>query len=187
MSGIYGVSVAWSSRAFAHGLMSAWKEPLNALQNKAFFNTMDWWGICLNGPLPLPHHWGKNIAYFPKASALGPVLSNIEKKFKNKICWRAYLNLCCVWMFSMQFITNFTIKTLFWEAEIFFKMCTQNAGNSISETQILKISWGGAPRPPIVNSCLRYSAYTSRDRILSLGEGKESGPFGSFAPPLKNP
>jgi hypothetical protein len=43
---------------------------------------------------------------------------NIEKKFKNKICWWAYLNLCCVWMFSMQFITNFTIKTLFWDAEI---------------------------------------------------------------------
>jgi hypothetical protein len=23
---------------------------------KAFFNTMDWWGICPTGPLPLPHH-----------------------------------------------------------------------------------------------------------------------------------
>ena len=53
-------------------------------------------------------------------------------------------------MFSMQFITNFTIKTLFWEAEIFFKMyCSQNAGNAIWETQILKISLGGhAPRAP---------------------------------------
>jgi hypothetical protein len=43
-------------------------------------------------------------------------------------------------MFSVQFITNFTVKTLFWEAEIFFKMCSQNAGNAISETPILKIS-----------------------------------------------
>jgi hypothetical protein len=51
-------------------------------------------------------------------------------------------------MFSMQFITNFTIKTLFWEAENFFKMCSQNAGNAISETQILKISWGGMPPDP---------------------------------------
>jgi hypothetical protein len=48
-------------------------------------------------------------------------------------------------MFSMQFITNFTIKALFWEAGIFFKMCSQNAENAISETQILKISWGGMP------------------------------------------
>jgi hypothetical protein len=47
----------------------------------------------------------------------------------------------------MQFITNFTIKALFWEAEIYFKLCSQNAGNAISETQILKISWGYAPRP----------------------------------------
>jgi hypothetical protein len=41
-------------------------------------------------------------------------------------------------LFSMQFITNFTIKTLFWE-------CSQNAGNAISETQILKISLGDMP------------------------------------------
>jgi hypothetical protein len=46
-------------------------------------------------------------------------------------------------MFSMQFITNFTIKTLFWEAEIYLKICSQNAGNAIWETQILKISLGG--------------------------------------------
>ena len=30
----------------------------------------------------------------------------------------------------------------------FFKMCSQNAGNAISETQILKISWGACPDPP---------------------------------------
>ena len=40
---------------------------------------------------------------------------------------------------------------------------------------------------PLANSCLRYSAHTFGDRILSRGEGKENGPFGSFAPPLKNP
>jgi hypothetical protein len=52
------------------------------------------------------------------------------------MCWYwAYLNLCCVWMFSKQFITNFTSKALFWEAEIYFKFCFQNAGNAISETQ----------------------------------------------------
>ena len=90
-------------------------------------------------------------------------------------------------MFSMQFITNFTIITLFWEAEIFKKMCSQNAGNAISETQILEISLEGLPQTPVANSCLRYSAHTFGDRILSWGEGKENGPFGSFAPPLKNP
>jgi hypothetical protein len=30
----------------------------------------------------------------------------------------------------------------------FFKMCSQNAGNAISETQILKISWGAYPQTP---------------------------------------
>jgi hypothetical protein len=77
-------------------------------------------------------------------------------------------------MFSVQFITNFTIKTLFWEAEIFFLMFSQNTGNAISETQILKISWGHAPaQTPLANSCLRYSPHTLGDRILSWGEGKE--------------
>ena len=47
---------------------------------------------------------------------------------------------------GFEVITNFTIKTLFWEAEIFFKMCPQNTGNAISETEILNISWGHAPR-----------------------------------------
>jgi hypothetical protein len=47
----------------------------------------------------------------------------------------------------MQFITNFTIKTLFSEAEIFFLMCSQNAGNAISETQILKCP-GDMPKNP---------------------------------------
>jgi hypothetical protein len=54
-----------------------------------------------------------------------------------KICWWAYLNLCCVWMLGVQFITNFTIKTLSWKAEMFLKMSSQNAGtDAISETQI---------------------------------------------------
>jgi putative component of membrane protein insertase Oxa1/YidC/SpoIIIJ protein YidD len=30
----------------------------------------------------------------------------------------------------------------------FFKMCSQNAVNAISETQILKISWGAYPQTP---------------------------------------
>jgi hypothetical protein len=46
-------------------------------------------------------------------------------------------------MFNMQFITIFTIRTLFWKAEIFKEMCSQNAGNAILETHILKISWEG--------------------------------------------
>jgi hypothetical protein len=56
-------------------------------------------------------------------------------------------------MFSMQFITNFTITTLFWEAEIYKKMCSQNAGNAISETHILEISWEDMPQTPVANSC----------------------------------
>jgi hypothetical protein len=47
-------------------------------------------------------------------------------------------------MFSMHFITNFSIKTLFWEAEIFLNVF-QNAGNATSETKILKMSWGDMP------------------------------------------
>jgi hypothetical protein len=33
---------------------------------KAFFNTMDWWGICSTGPLPMPHHWRKKWPIAPK-------------------------------------------------------------------------------------------------------------------------
>ena len=73
----------------------------------------------------------------------------------------------------MQFITNFTIRTLFGKAEIFKKMCSQNAGDAISETHILRISWEGMPPEPVANFCLRYSAHTFGDRILSCGtEGK---------------
>jgi hypothetical protein len=65
----------------------------------------------------------------------------LSSKCKQSVClhYGLYMvfKLCCVWMFSMQFIINFgTIKSLFWEAEIFFKMCSQNAGNTFSETQI---------------------------------------------------
>ena len=37
-------------------------------------------------------------------------------------------------------------------------MCSQNAGNAISETQILKMSWGHAQKPIeiINNTRLRY-------------------------------
>jgi hypothetical protein len=109
----------------------------------------------------------------------------LKRSLKNKICWWAYLNLCCVWMFiaCMPFITNFTIKTLFWEAEIFFKMCSQNAGNAISETPILTISWEHAPRhpswlmPSVLGSHLRRSHTTQRG-----GQG-ENGPLGSLISP----
>jgi hypothetical protein len=43
------------------------------------------------------------------------------------------------------------------------------------------------PPDPLANSCLRYSAHTFGDRILSWGEGKKNGPFASFTPPLKKP
>jgi hypothetical protein len=48
-------------------------------------------------------------------------------------------------------------------------------------------SWGTCPQILLANSGLRYSAHTFGDRILSWGEDRENGPFGSFAPPLKNP
>jgi hypothetical protein len=42
---------------------------------------------------------------------------------------------------------------------------------------------GACPQTPLANS----HTFGDRILILSLGEGKENGPFGSFAPPLKNP
>jgi hypothetical protein len=55
-------------------------------------------------------------------------------------------------------------------------MRSQNAGNAISETQILKISWGACPaRTPLAISCLQHSAHTFGDRmhtILGEGQGK---------------
>jgi hypothetical protein len=65
-------------------------------------------------------------------------------------------------------------------------MCSQNAGNAISKTQILKFSGGMRP-DPLAISLLWYSVHTFGDRILPWEEGKENGPFGSFSPPLKNP
>jgi hypothetical protein len=65
----------------------------------------------------------------------------------------------------------------------FFQMCSQNAGNAISETQILKISWvvGGGDMPPsfnpLTNSCLRYSAHTFGDRIPCWGRARKMGPL----------
>jgi hypothetical protein len=48
----------------------------------------------------------------------------LKGSLKNKIFWWAYvlkLNMLCLNVYSMKFITNFTIRTLFWEAEIFLK------------------------------------------------------------------
>jgi hypothetical protein len=54
-------------------------------------------------------------------------------------------------------------------------MSFQNAGNAISETQILKISWGACPQIPLTNSCLWYSAHTFGDRILGGRRAKKMG------------
>jgi hypothetical protein len=68
-------------------------------------------------------------------------------------------------------------------------MCSQNAGNAISETQILKIFCGGhAPRPPQLTRACGTRLTPSAIAYYPGGEGmQENGPFGSFAPPLKNP
>jgi hypothetical protein len=62
-------------------------------------------------------------------------------------------------------------------------MCSQNAGNGISETKILKIPWGACPMQiPLANSCLWYSAHTFGDRILSWGGGQGKWAFWQFCP-----
>jgi hypothetical protein len=38
-------------------------------------------------------------------------------------------------------------------------MCSQSAGNAISETQILKMSWGAYPQTPLANSFVYAIAY----------------------------
>jgi hypothetical protein len=61
-------------------------------------------------------------------------------------------------------------------------MCSQNAGNGISETQILKISWGMPPRPPSTRLTPSAIAY------YPGGRARKMGPLAAgFAPPLKNP
>jgi hypothetical protein len=60
------------------------------------------------------------------------LLNSFKSSFKweNKIIYCHFpLNLCCVWMLGVQFITNFTIKTFSWKAEIFLKMSSQNVNN----------------------------------------------------------
>jgi hypothetical protein len=61
-------------------------------------------------------------------------------------------------------------------------MCSQNAGNAISETHILEISWEDMPQTPVANSCLRYSAHTIGDRILSWGGGQGKWALWQFCP-----
>jgi hypothetical protein len=66
-------------------------------------------------------------------------------------------------------------------------MCSQNSGNAISETQILKISWGGDMPPaltPLANSRLRYSAHTFGDRmrIYYAGGGQGKWALWQFCP-----
>jgi hypothetical protein len=52
-------------------------------------------------------------------------------------------------------------------------MCSQSAGNIISETQISNISWRGHAPHPLAKSCLWYSVHPFSDRILSWGrQGK---------------
>ena len=58
-------------------------------------------------------------------------------------------------------------------------MCSQNAGNAILETRILKIIWE-CPQTPLatVTSCLRYSAHTLGDHLLSWEKGaRKMGPL----------
>ena len=56
---------------------------------KAFFNTMDWWGICPTGPLPLPHHWRKNDLLPQSQGPMTCIESKLtlKRSLKNKICW----------------------------------------------------------------------------------------------------
>jgi hypothetical protein len=97
----------------------------------------------------------------------------LKKNFKNKICWWAYLNLWCFWMFSVQYITNITIKNLVWEAENLKKCVLRMQEMLFQSPKFLKISWGSMPPDPLANLRLRHSAHTFGDRILSWGgQGK---------------
>ena len=50
---------------------------------------------------------------------------------------------------GLCFITKCTIKIRFWKPEISYKICCQNAGNTISGLRILKIFWQSmSPTPP---------------------------------------
>jgi hypothetical protein len=51
-------------------------------------------------------------------------------------------------MFSMQFITNFTIKTFFWEAEIFF-LCVLRMQEMLFQRPIFKKFPGGGDMPQL--------------------------------------
>jgi hypothetical protein len=141
--------------------------------SKAFFNTVDWWGICPTGPLPLPHNW-KKMAYCPKARSLGLVWVNefnIEKKFKKLNLLVSILNWTYV-VFECLACNLLQISSL----KLFLKMCPQNARNAISGTQILN--------PSLANSSLRYSIHTFGDRILSWGRARREWALWQFCPTL---
>jgi hypothetical protein len=50
-------------------------------------------------------------------------------------------------MFSAQFITNFTIKTLFWEPKIFFKYDLRMQEMLFQRHKFKKFPWGGGACP----------------------------------------
>jgi hypothetical protein len=141
--------------------------------SKAFFNTVDWWGIC-------SMHWApssapqlkKKMAYCPKARSLGLVWVNefnIEKKFKELNLLVLILNWTYV-VFDCLACNLLQISPL----KLFLKMCPQNARNAISGSQILKPSL--ANRTRLTPSAIVYH--------LRGGQG-ENGPFGNFAPPWR--
>jgi hypothetical protein len=52
-------------------------------------------------------------------------------------------------------------------------MCSQNAGKAICETQILKISWGHAPRPPWLTRACDSRLTPSASHTILGGEQRK--------------
>jgi hypothetical protein len=107
---------------------------------------------------------------------------NIEKKFKNKICWWVYLNLCCIWMFSMQFITNFTIKTLFWEVEILLNAFSECRKCYFRDPNFKNVLGGmPGPDPPCYLVPAVLGSHLRRSHTI-LGEGQGKWALWQFCP-----
>ena len=61
-------------------------------------------------------------------------------------------------------------------------MCSQNAGNAISETQVLKISWGTCPHAdPLSQACGTRGSHLRRSHTI-LGEGQGKWTLWQFCP-----
>jgi hypothetical protein len=108
--------------------------------------------------------------------------ASLRLKFQITTCERAY-SLRVVWPAEEVADPCEIDPPVFWEAEIFFK-CVLRIKEMLFQIQILKITWGHAPRSL---TCACGTRLTPSAIAYYPGGGQRKWAFWQFCPPLKNP